>query len=247
MVRSDGKKILNERYLNFIKYDYIETLDRDTFQLVLDNIDYQYNNNKMDLSKKTIPRHKEARAFMILLWITGARPVELLKMYRDDIVKTVNEIFVTIPGAKGGKRRSMTLPYRDKFVREVWLYAATGPSIMLLFPKIRSRKKRSDITYTKITVDPETGEKTKVRVPIGKTYDILSQDVNYYFKKWVDPIIEISPYFFRHSRFTVVADTKGFDYKDIMKMKGARSIKSVEKYVHASKTRQNAWKKVLVK
>jgi len=247
MVRIDGKKILNERYLNFLKYDYIETLDHDTFQLILDNIDYQYSNNKIDIHKKTVPHREEARTFMILLWMTGARPVELLRMYREDIVKQMNDVFITIPGAKGGKRRSMTLPYRNKLVKEVWLYAATGPSIMLLFPRLRSTKKRSDATYTKMVVDEETGEKKKVKVPVGKTYDILSQKINYYFKKWVDPIIEIPPYFFRHSRFTIVADTKGFDYKDIMKMKGARSIRSVEKYVHASKTRQDAWKKVLTK
>ena len=104
-----------------------------------------------------------------------------------------------------------------------------------------------DVVVKEIT-DPITGLKMKKKITVYRSYPILSQKVNYYFKKWIEPVDpELTPYIFRHNRFTIVADTKGFDYKDILKMKGGRSLANVEKYIHVSKERREKWKKVLLK
>jgi integrase len=248
-VRTDGKKILSEKYLSFVNDDYLETFSRDVIDIILDNIDYQYYNHKLRPDRyKGCPKREEARVFIILLWATGARPVELLKMQKDNIIKYPNHLAVKIPEAKHGKSRTLELAWKDKKVKEVWEYAAEGLPFMYLFPRLRSDRVRNNPTATRYVADPETGVKKKERYTVHRSYPILSQKVNYYFTKWVYPVYpDLTPYVFRHNRFTIVADTKGFDYKDILKMKGGKSLVNVEKYIHVSKERREKWKKVLLK
>ncbi|MFW6121620.1 MAG: tyrosine-type recombinase/integrase [Petrotogales bacterium] len=244
MPRKDGKKITNKYYKDFLEKDYFETIPKDKLIEILDNISRLYKKGKFrsDVSGKV----EEARAFMILLWITGARPAEVLKMAKEDIEKRENIVMITIPGGiKHSKTRTLHVSYNDKLVKELWRYAREGIPIMMLFPHLQSERTRSNITYTKKVEDPTTGEITKIKVPVNKTYTINTGRIYYYFKKYVEGVMDISPYYFRHNRFTVAAEK--LDYKDLMKIKGSRSISSVEPYVHATKEKQKKWSRELLK
>jgi integrase len=244
MVRKDGKKITNEKYKDFLEKDFFETITKEKLYEILDNISKLYKEKKFkpSISGKV----EEARAFVILLWITGARPAELLKMAKEDIEKRENILMITIPGGvKQSKTRTLHISYHDKLSKELWRYAREGVPFMLLFPHLQSDRKRSNITYTKKVEDPETGEITKIRVPMDKTYTITTGRIYYYIKKYCEGVIDISPYYLRHNRFTVAAEK--LDYKDLMKIKGARSIASVEPYVHVTKEKQKKWSRELLK
>jgi integrase len=244
MPRSDGKKITNKYYKDFLEKDFFEVVTKEILNDILDNISTLYKDKKF---KQNVSGPKEeARAFVILLWITGARPAELLKMAKEDIEKRGNIIMITIPGGiKKSKTRTLHVSHSDKLVKEVWNYASQGTPIMRLFPHLQSERKRSNVTYTKKVDDPITGETTKVKVMVNKTYTITTGRIYYYIKKYVEGVMDISPYYLRHNRFTVAAEK--LDYKDLMKIKGARSIASVEPYVHVTKEKQEKWSRELLK
>lgn len=244
MARKDGKKITNPYYLDFLEKDYFETIPKEKFIEILDNISRLYKEHKF--KPKLSGSVEQARAFMILLWITGARPAEVLKMAKEDIEKRENIVMITIPGGiKKSKTRTLHVSYGDKLVKELWHWAREGIPIMYLFPHLRGERTRSNITYTKKVQDPETGAITKIKVPVNKTYTITTGRIYYYIKKYCEGVMDISPYYLRHNRFTVVAEK--LDYKDLMKIKGARSIASVEPYVHVTKEKQKKWSKELLK
>ena len=232
-------KIKNQLYLDFKAGKVIKIFTRDMLDSTLHNITFLYSDGRF---RKNRNYPKAARALMIILWVTGARPAEIANLIVNDIEKVEgNAIRITLRTLKGGETRYLTLSLKDKFMKEFWEYAAsyTVPN-QFLFWMFRSTKKRSNIKVWKIKKDRITGEKKSFfyKDYTGRIYDMSAQQLWYYVRKWVSGVIELSdeheipPYYFRHSRLTVIADDEGNTIEEVRQFKGAKSYKSCLPYMH---------------
>ena len=212
-------------------------------QKTLDNISYMYSEGmfKIDYTRSS-------RAFMILLWASGARPTEALNLVADDVKKNLtNEITIYFKKTlKGGNPRSLTLNLKDKFAKEFWDYASsvTVPE-MYIFYMFRSKRTRTNIEVYKSKKNKETGEKEPYlyKSYSGKNYNIISDKIWYYFQRWIKGIMDtpdgraLFPYYFRHSRLTTIADTEGNTIEDVRLFKGAKSYTSCIPYMQLTPRR----------
>ena len=130
-----------------------------------------------------------------------------------------------MPGSKGGKARSIYLPYRMELARIIYQYSTGVFPDMFLFFNYRSDCKR----YIK-----------------DRDYVEVSHKLRYHFNKWFEGVIEgsIPPYFLRHNRFSKLAE-RGVSMEQIRITKGSKSMASVDPYVHLStKTAKEIARKV---
>ena len=97
------RKITNKNYRRFLDKGEIEPLSEDDIVLVLDNIRKGYI--------------KEARALVICMYYTGARPNEVLRIKARDVKREKNYITVRVKGSKKGMPRIIHLPFKLKLVR----------------------------------------------------------------------------------------------------------------------------------
>jgi len=142
-------------------------------------------------------RTKQQRGLLLCLFLTGARPSELIELRGEDVWKERDKIFVRIKTKKGGRMRIFPLPYKNKYVQMFWDYVNNLLPPQKLFWKFKSS--------------------VYVRQFIYKVTD------NKY-----------TPYFFRHNRFTLMS-MKGASPELIKYLKGAKTLLSVEPYIHVSK------------
>lgn len=70
-------KIKNKRYRQFLDSNEIDLIGSDEFDTILDYVDDE--KNKL-----------QARAFLIVLYVTGGRPNEVLRMRSKDVKKSSN-------------------------------------------------------------------------------------------------------------------------------------------------------------
>ncbi|MCJ7458318.1 MAG: hypothetical protein MUP17_04945 [candidate division Zixibacteria bacterium] len=231
--------IKNQLYRDFKEGKVITIFTRDLLDQTLHNITTMYRDGKFQKDHS-----KAARAFMIVLWASGGRPAEILNLTAEDIKRnTNNDIVVSFKTLKSGNPRSLTLSLQDKFVKEFWEYAAsfTVPQ-MYLFHPFRSNRTRSDVKVYKKRKNPITDEIESYLFKSyeGKIYEIVSDKVFYYFKRWIADIFDspdghdIFPYYLRHSRLTVIADDEGNTVEDVRQFKGAKSYRSCLPYMHAT-------------
>lgn len=208
-------KITSERYRQFLDTGVIQTLDRDNIQRVLDNIK---------------GRHvKEGRALVIALYLTGARPVEILNIIGSDVQKEGRHVVTKVAGFKRGLPRTVYLDFKDSFAREFYEYATSLYPTIYLFYHFRSTSTRE-----KVTAKLKSG---KVKTYF-KHYKETSNRLRYYFKKWFSVLNAggLPPYFLRHNRFSKLSEA-GVDLESIRVLKGARSYNSVMPYLHLSTNR----------
>lgn len=200
-------RIYNKRYEEFFKTGEIKIINKEELEELLKKIKSKYPN--------------EARSLVILMYYTGARPAEILNIAAGDIEKDGNSYLkVKTRALKNGLPRTIRLRLNAKFVKEVYNYAMARPENMWMFPHFRSKSKRSNKYINK------NGTKQI------KEYAYVSNGLWYHFDKWFDG--EITPYFFRHSRFSSLMEQGGRS-EDIMLLKGAKSMESVRPYAHMSK------------
>lgn len=198
--------VKNEAYRKFIDKGIIDIITKDQLKAALKNIPYKYN--------------REGRALLITLFYTGARPVEALGLKGKDITMFKGYyVAVRLETAKKGKTRTLMLLHKDPLVRELYDYAIRCFPEALLFYHYRSEYTRK--TKSKFGKDLERKE--------------VSDKLRYHIKKWFKGVIpeSITTYFLRHNRFSSLAQ-EGVSPQDIKEFKGAKSITSVDPYIHLS-------------
>lgn len=198
-------KITNPNYRQFLDNGIIDFIEPEHLKDALNNVRSRYT--------------KEGRALIILLYYTGCRPNETLKMLARDIKKDNSFIVAQVPGSKKGLPRAVYLK-PDDYTRELYKYASGLFPEMFLFPHFLGKY---ESTYKN-----KRGE-TKPRKDL--TYKIRDL-IHRAFLKVIPG--SISPYFLRHNRFSKLS-AAGASMEEIRMIKGARSIESVHYYTHLSK------------
>lgn len=201
-----SKKIVNENYRKFLDEGVIDTISEEQLRQALNQIKGKNS--------------REARALLIALYYTGARPNEILSMKAKDVTKEKNSyIKLKIKGSKGGLTRTIPLSYKNDLVREIYSFATATFPEMLLFYNFIGRYERT-VVLKDGSVKKRIDTTTKLR---------------YHVSKWFEGIIDgsIPPYFLRHNRFSKLAEA-GVEMSDIRLLKGAKSMESVTPYIHLS-------------
>ncbi len=193
-------KIMNERYKEFLEKGSIELFSMEELEKGL----------KFAGKSKF---GKQARAFLIALYYTGARPVELLQLKATHFSKKKTYLTIQIPTAKRGMPRIISLPFSRKHIKELYQYVSTLFEDINVFYDLVSYK----IRY----YETKKGDK--------KRYTIITDRVYYYIRKWVG----VNPYFLRHSRLSSLSQN-GADMNEMRLFKGAKSFDSVYPYLHMS-------------
>lgn len=198
-------QIKNKLYVQFLREKgEIKIINEDDINLVLESI-------------KT--KHRlEARALVICLYYTGARPNEVLRLKSSDVVRDGRYINVRVVGSKRGLTRKLRLPIKLNLVKEFYRYVEGTPPEKLLFfnfignyERVRY-KKNGSISRRKETSD-------KLRYHINKWFSVLPET--------------ITTYYLRHSRFSQLAEA-GLSLQELKFWKGSRTVESIQPYLHMS-------------
>lgn len=89
-------------------------------------------------------KNDEEKALLILLYYTGARPIELSLLKPDDVDIDEKSVVVTIRTKKRGRARRLLLPL-NKYNKFVYEYAKTQHEV--LFPKFVNPHRIRDFVY----------------------------------------------------------------------------------------------------
>jgi integrase len=220
------KKVKNKLYRQFLDGEIMKTIPKDEFIPILDKVKH--------------PSLPDARALLILLWSTGARPNEVLRLTRGDLEKKNNRLKVKMPGSKGGTARIIMLPIREPIINEVWKTYKNNPNERVLFWRFRSNAKRNGTTRVNYVKDQFGVEHRHVK-HYPKQYQKLSSNLYHFVKKWFG----VPPYYFRHNRLTIAAETE--TPEQLRQLKGSKTFESIIPYLHLSEKQARRISKVLVK
>lgn len=202
-------KITNPSYRNFLDKGEIIILTQAEIEEALSYVD--------GINKRHI---EEGRSLLIVLYYTGCRPVEALKLQGKHVYKEGNYIKIAMQTAKRGMPRVISLPSRLKLVRFFYTYAQKNFREKYLFFNYRSK-----------TIKQYNNAKGEL-----KTYEHIADKLSYHVKKWFTGIRggSLSAYFLRHNRFSSLAEN-GVSPQDIQFLKGGRDYNSVNAYLHLSR------------
>jgi len=202
-------KITNLSYRNFLDKGEIDTLSQEELEEALDYVD--------GINKKHI---EEGKALLLVLYYTGCRPIEALKLQGQHVYKEGTYIKIAMQTAKRGVNRVISLPYRLKLVRQFYDYAQKNFREKLLFFNYRSK-----------SVKRYQNNKGEI-----KGYENISHNLDYHIKKGFTGVRNgsLTGYFLRHNRFSSLAEA-GVSPQDIQFLKGGRDYNSVNAYLHLSR------------
>jgi integrase len=187
-----GKHIRGELMPDYTRSDVEHIIDLDEFKALF--------NHCNTLREKS---------WISLLWLTGARPSELLSMKRSNIIFEENKIHFKIETKKlkkDGKffveKRNLVLniPDENRFILAIYKY-------------VRMLKSDDSKLF-------QFSRRTGYNIIERLGYNALG--------------ISLCPYNFRHSRLTLLAES-GASEEKLMKFKGSRTRSSVRPYLHARK------------
>jgi len=218
----EGKRmaeIKNEYYHDFLEGFLLKQINRQDIQLVLDNIQHEYN--------------RQARAMIIIAWASGARPNEYLRLTPEMFSKSKEYLEIKMPGSKGSAARVVSLPtidaegHTDTLTNEVYNYVRGLAPGQYLFWFFRSKSKRYGVTKRYKRKDGTIVEKS-----YDKTYDTLSNKLGYYFPRWFEVLFPdgVPPYYLRHNRATTLLETSGRE-ATIMNQ-GWKTEVTLKRYTH---------------
>lgn len=200
-----SKRIKNPHYVKFLEEGVIDFIKPEHLNLALANVKGQYT--------------KQARALLICLYYTGARPSEVLKLKGKDISRERGYLRINITPSKNSLPRPIMPLRKLSHIHELENYAFSIFPEMLLFPNFISTYERE---YKKkngeIVIYKETSR--KVRYLVYNAFEGVFAE-------------SLTPYVFRHNRFSKLADI-GATLEDIRHLKGAKSMDSVTPYLHMS-------------
>lgn len=177
---------------------------------------------------KNIKRFKKAgTALLSILYYTGARPDEVLKLHANNISlqkstlngKEHNFLKIQLETVKRGIARVIRLDMSKPIVKDIYDYSSNYPPNAFIFYMFKGSYKR--IGYRK-------GKPTE-RIEISDLF-------RYYFNKWFKGVLRhpIPPYYLRHNRLTKLS-MSGATVEQLRLFKGAKSPDSVIPYLHQSR------------
>lgn len=196
-------KIKNENYNRFLKEGIIELLEISDIQRAANNITGKYQ--------------KQGRALLFTLYYTGGRPAEILELQPKKINKDANNITIQVPGKKGGLPRTIYLNIKKPGVKEIWEYSQTLHPEAFMFFNYRNN-------YTRVYTNKKGLQTTN-----KETTDKL----RYYIKKWFTGVLDITPYYLRHNRFSKLSQA-GATMDQLRQLKGSKTLESIHPYQHMS-------------
>lgn len=198
-------KIKNKNYRAFLDTGQIKPIEAGHIDLALRNIKGR--------------EVKQKRILLLLLYLTGGRPSEVLNITAKDITKDNRYIKIFVKGTKKAFSRFIYVPSTNKHAVEILEYA------MSLFPDLYLLHALRD-AYTRKCYSEKKGSYTRIEI---------SNRIRYYFKSWFKGVIDggISPYYLRHNFFSKLA-MKDVSLEDLRNLKGGKSMTSVVAYVHMS-------------
>ena len=217
------KKIKNIHYRRFLDNGIITLLKESHINKALENAtNYKYRTGK---------NPRMAKALILLLYYTGARPNEVLLLKGENFTQDKRYLYVKLPASKNGLPRTAFLPFNKTYVHIISEYVSTVYEHAFCFYPFISRYIRK-----------ATNKKGTMRVRRE-----ISDGLRYWFKAWFCDIIEnesISPYYLRHNRFSQLVQA-GVDLQDVRMLKGSKTFESITPYIHMSaKSAQNIAKKL---
>jgi len=197
--------IKNKQYRQFLDKGIITTLKEEQIEEVLKNLKSSYQ--------------KEGRAVVIALYYTGARPNEVLRLKPKDLSREKSYVKVELLPSKRGLPRTVYLPYRKPMVKELYAYAMACFPNQYMFYHFKDSYKRTRLS--------------KKGLPVVTTE--ITNKLRYHVKKWFTCLFPdgIPPYFLRHNRFSKLT-IAGVSDRDIMQLKGSKTIESIRPYQHMS-------------
>lgn len=198
-------KVKNKSYREFLDDGSITPVSREEVVCALGNVCGSYV--------------KEGRALLLLLYLTGARPVEVVSLRGHDVRREGRHVVVQLRGSKRGLSRPVFLKWSDVFVKEVLSFSSSVFPDLFLFRHFRSE-------YVRRVVKKD-----------GRVFDRAepAAKVRYYVSSWFDGVRDggLTTYFLRHSRFSQLS-AAGVSSEDLRVLKGSRTLASVVPYVHLS-------------
>ena len=214
-------RITNPRYKQLLNENVIKFISKKEFERILRAVDYEVD-------------RAEALSFIIFLYYTGRRPIEILQLQSQDIRKARGLYSVNFVTMKHGVKKSVVYVPKNKYTDFVWRYVYKKPPYFILFHDLvseRTRKIKSNIHKQVIMPD---GSIKKVPYIKYKEYTVYTDKVYYFIKRWTKKAgAELPPYFFRHNRFSKLVEN-GASVEEVMMFKGAKSLSSVMMYLHLS-------------
>lgn len=208
-------KIKNKHYKKFLTEGIIDIIEETDINKALENI--------------TGKNRIMGRSLLIALYLTGARPAEILELKPKHIKKEARYITIQLKTLKKGLARKIYLKKDNKLAKELYQYSQT------LFPELtmfHAYKNHYAQTY-----QTKKGKKT-----IITTTSLL----RYHLQRWFKNVTEepITPYYLRHNRFSKLSQ-KGATYEQIRQLKGAKTLNSVTPYLHMSRKTATATAKLI--
>lgn len=180
-------KITNPRYLQF----------RDPAQ-DFDEFTLEEFKEKLDKIQFTNPdKTAQARALCIAVFYTGLRPIEIINLKPEAIKKVGQDVTIFLKAAKNGLEGNIMLP-SSKLVNEFYDYSKKIIPGMHIFYYFRSAS-RNKPRYKKFHKVLNLGGKIEtVSEEVKGDYPNPAHNLTYFFTSRFG----VSPYYFRHNRFT---------------------------------------------
>jgi len=151
----------------------------------------------------------QAKAWISVLWLTGARPAEALLLKIQDIVIEPNKTSIKVKTLKHKDTHKFTPHHRNLCVN----IESTNAFVSAIYSLM---KKRKDSDSRLFSIGIRTGYNMVNRAAL----DALGRS--------------LCPYNFRHSRMTLLAES-GASEELLKRFKGAFTASSVRPYLHVRK------------
>jgi integrase len=155
---------------------------------------------------------RREKAWLVVLYLTGCRPQEAIELKKEQITIDGTTITFRIETKKLAERKNRRFMVVK---RTLVLNLPKDHHYIRTLESYLNRYSPNDLIFQ---FSKKTG------------YNIVSKIC----KKALG--LELCPYNFRHSRMTLMAEAGATD-EEIMRFKGARSIRSVHPYIHAREVR----------
>jgi len=205
-VKKDGVLMKIALFVSFFKSPQL-ILYRDNMPKYKVDINYILKPEEVVRMIEVAERERD-KALISVLWLTGARPSEVIGLLRKDIKIEDMKIRITIETKK--LKKGTFIPHKRELV---FSYNPANPDPI----------KTTLIRYVEKIANPDFPlfeiNDSRVRQLI---YEISQKALGF----------RITPYSFRHSRLTYLAK-KGLTPIELMYFKGSADTRSVSKYLHA--------------
>jgi len=202
-----SSKISNKHYREFLDRGIIEIITEKHIAEALENVKGRHSS--------------QGRALLIVMYYSGARPIECLALRAKDIQKSGRRyISIFFPSSKGGMARTLEFKITP-MILELWRYRARFQDDVLIFWNYRSKRKRVRTL--------KSGKFRELKYP--------ADTLTYHFKRWFKGVLDdpIPPYYLRHSRISQLAMTGEVSEEQLRVWKGSKTAESVRPYTHLTK------------